>query len=167
MSIQSSKLSQQCAQLLEKEGYASARVHGNNKFRTDVPNWQARMHPDISHRYVAVASGLGSFGWSGNVGIEGYGTAIILGTVVTTADLALTFEGRDKASSFTTGSMGGDPSFGCEAWFHTMFAARIGWQESGVTGGAGFRLGGLGVDYAFVPHDDLGSSHRVSASYLF
>jgi hypothetical protein len=87
--------------------------------------------------------------------------------LVTTADLALTFEGRDKTSSFATGSMGGDPAFGCEAWFHTMFAARVGWQESGVTGGAGFRLGGLGVDYAFVPHDDLGSSHRVSASYLF
>lgn len=87
--------------------------------------------------------------------------------LVTTADLALTFEGRDKASSFATGSMGGDPAVGCEAWFHDLFAARVGWQESGVTGGAGFRLGGLGVDYAFVPHDDLGSSHRVSASYLF
>jgi epoxyqueuosine reductase QueG len=37
-----------------------------------------------------VASGLGSFGWSGNVGMKGYGTAIILGTVVTTADLAPT-----------------------------------------------------------------------------
>lgn len=87
VSIQSSKLSKQCAQLLEKEGYASARVHGNNKFRTDVPNWQLVLHPDVSHRYVAVASGLGSFGWSGNVGMKGHGTAIILGTVVTTAEL--------------------------------------------------------------------------------
>jgi epoxyqueuosine reductase len=90
VSIQSSKLSKQCAQLLEKEGFAAARVHGNNKYRTDVTDWQLRMHPDISHRYVAVASGLGSFGWSGNVGMMGYGTAIILGTVVTAADLAPT-----------------------------------------------------------------------------
>lgn len=36
---------------------------------------------------MAVASGLGSFGWSGNVGIKGHGTAIILGTVVTSAEL--------------------------------------------------------------------------------
>lgn len=90
VSILSSDLSKQCAQMLTKEGYASARVHGNNKYRTDVPDWQLKMHPDISHRYVAVASGLGSFGWSGNVGIKGYGTAIILGTVVTTADLTPT-----------------------------------------------------------------------------
>ena len=90
VSILSSKLSKQCAQLLEEEGHASARVHGNNKYRTEFPAWQLRLHPDISHRYVAVASGLGSFGWSGNVGIQGYGTAIILGTVVTTADLAPT-----------------------------------------------------------------------------
>lgn len=86
----SSDLSKHCAQLLANEGYASARVHGNNKYRTELPGWQLDMHPDISHRYVAVASGLGSFGWSGNVGIEGYGTAIILGTVVTTADLTPT-----------------------------------------------------------------------------
>ena len=90
VSIQSSKLSKACAQMLENEGYPSAMVHGNNKYRTDVPDWQLKMHPDISQRYVAVASGLGSFGWSGNVGIKGYGTAIILGTVVTTADLTPT-----------------------------------------------------------------------------
>jgi len=90
VSILSSRLSQECAQLLANEGYASARVHGNNKYRAELPGWQLDMHPDISHRYVAVASGLGSFGWSGNVGIKGYGTAVILGTVVTTADLTPT-----------------------------------------------------------------------------
>jgi len=90
VSIQSSKLSKACAQLIEKEGYASAMVHGNNKFRNELIGRKLNLLPDISHRYVAVASGLGSFGWSGNVGIKGYGTAIILGTVVTTADLAPT-----------------------------------------------------------------------------
>jgi hypothetical protein len=43
----------------------------------------------------------------------------------------------------------------------------VGWQESGVTAGAGFRIRGFAVDYAFVPHDDLGSSHRVSGGYRF
>lgn len=86
-SIKSSKVSKECANWLDGMGYPSARVHGNNKYRTETEGWQLLMPPDISHRYVAVASGLGSFGWSGNVGIEGYGTAIILGTVVTTAEL--------------------------------------------------------------------------------
>lgn len=86
-SIMSSKISKECAIWLTKMGYPSVRVHGNNKYRTGFENWQLLMHPDISHRYVAVASGLGSFGWSGNVGIRGYGTAIILGTVVTSANL--------------------------------------------------------------------------------
>ena len=90
VSIRSSKLSKACAQLIEKEGYPSARVHGNNKFRNELIGKELNLLPDISHRYVAVASGLGSFGWSGNVGMKGYGTNIILGTVVTTADLTPT-----------------------------------------------------------------------------
>lgn len=83
------------------------------------------------------------------------------------ADLALTFEGRETASSFASGFLGGDGRLGMEAWFRRLFAARVGWQENGVTAGAGFRLKGFGVDYAFVPHEDLDSSHRVSASYRF
>jgi len=83
------------------------------------------------------------------------------------ADLALTFEGREEASSFSTGKVGGDLRVGLEAWFRGLFAARVGHQEDGVTAGAGFRIAGFGVDYAFVPHEDLDSSHRVSASYAF
>lgn len=83
------------------------------------------------------------------------------------ADLAFTFEGRETASTFSTGAVGGDPRVGLEAWYRGLFAARAGWQESGVTAGAGLRIKGFGVDYAFVPHEDLGSSHRVSASYDF
>lgn len=83
-------------------------------------------------------------------------------------DLALTFDGRETASTFSLGSaVGGDPRIGFEAGYRRLFAARVGWQESGVTAGAGFRVQGVGVDYAFVPHEDLGSSHRVSASYTF
>jgi hypothetical protein len=84
------------------------------------------------------------------------------------ADLALTFDGRQTASTFSIGSaIGGDPRIGFEAGYRRVFAARVGWQESGVTAGAGFRVRGFGVDYAFVPHEELGSSHRVSASYSF
>ncbi|MFH1143089.1 MAG: hypothetical protein V1774_00925, partial [Candidatus Eisenbacteria bacterium] len=72
---------------------------------------------------------------------------------------------------------GGDVRIGLEAWYRGLFAIRGGWQESGeqltsanpgqVTAGAGFRLRGFGIDYAFVPHEALGSSHRLSGSYSF
>lgn len=83
------------------------------------------------------------------------------------ADLALTFEGRETASSFGTGLLGGDLRVGGEAWYRHLFAVRLGYCEDGLTAGAGFRIRGLGADYAFVPHEDLDSSHRVSASYSF
>ncbi len=96
-----------------------------------------------------------------------------------TCDFALTFDGRETASSFSIGIPSvtpdmqsrtffwGDAAVGIEAWYRKLFAARAGWQESGVTAGAGLRIAGFGVDYAFVPHEALGSSHRLSASYAF
>ena len=80
-------LSWEVAGLLKAEGYEARGTAANLNYRKDMPDWQITMHPKISHRYVAVASGLGSFGWSGNVGIKGYGAAIILGTCVTSAEL--------------------------------------------------------------------------------
>jgi hypothetical protein len=88
-------------------------------------------------------------------------------TATLAADLALSFDGRETASTFSAGAVSGDPMVGLEAWYRSLFAARVGWQWSGVTAGAGFRVRGFGADYAFVPHEDLGSSHRVSASYTF
>lgn len=86
---------------------------------------------------------------------------------VIACDLATTFDGRETASTWAAGSLGIDPHVGAELWFRQIFAARIGHQPEGVTGGAGLRIRGFGVDYAFVPHEDLDSSHRVSASYCF
>ncbi len=85
--IRSKDLSWELAEMLKKEGYAAKGTAANMKYRQDEEDWQIKLHPDISHRYIAVRSGIGSFGWSGNVGIKEYGTAIILGTTVTDAEL--------------------------------------------------------------------------------
>jgi len=45
------------------------------------------MHPPISHRYLAVRSGIGHFGYSGNIITKEYGSAIVLASVVTDAEL--------------------------------------------------------------------------------
>lgn len=79
-------LSWEVARILEEEGHEAKGTAANLKYRKELKNWEALQPPDISHRYVAVVSGVGSFGWSGNVGLEEYGSGIILGTCVTTAE---------------------------------------------------------------------------------
>ncbi len=75
------------AVMLEGEGHRAMATESNLRYRTEVENWQSFFPPDISHRYLAVVSGAGSFGWSGNVGVKGYGTAVALATVITDVEL--------------------------------------------------------------------------------
>jgi epoxyqueuosine reductase len=85
--VKSSRLAKALALRLQEEGFASKRVISNTIYRTEIEGWELSMPPDLSHRYVAARSGVGSFGWSGNIGIKGYGSAILLGTTVTAAVL--------------------------------------------------------------------------------
>jgi len=85
--IRSGDISWQLSEMLKKEGRRARRIAANTKYRTELEGWQLTLHPDLSHRYIAARSGVGSFGWSGNVGIKGLGTAIILGATVTDAEL--------------------------------------------------------------------------------
>ncbi len=74
------------AGFIEMKGFKSVPVIANNYYRSDTPGGLLDMMPDISQRYLAVRSGVGSFGLSGNVITPRHGAAIILGAVVTTAD---------------------------------------------------------------------------------
>ena len=87
VNVKSTKMSKEIANFLRKKGYKAASVVANNKYREDIPNWNVTLPPEISLRYLAVRSGVGSFGWSGNVGTKGYGTTIILGGTITSAKL--------------------------------------------------------------------------------
>ncbi|MBW2273821.1 MAG: epoxyqueuosine reductase [Deltaproteobacteria bacterium] len=85
-------LSEKVAALLRENGHDATAIIPNGEYRMDRPSpgylWDS--HPPLSHRYMAVASGVAAFGWSGLVGIKGYGANILLGTCVTTAELAPT-----------------------------------------------------------------------------
>lgn len=85
--VKSTQMSKEIAEFLEEKGYEAAMVVANNKYREDVPNWNVTLPPEVSLRYLAVRSGVATFGWSGNVGIKEYGTAIILGATITNAKL--------------------------------------------------------------------------------
>lgn len=84
------------AKYLEQKGHASVPVAANDVYRQDTPGGALDMLPDISHRYLAVRSGVGSFGLSGNVLHAEYGAAVILGAVVTSAELNPTDPLADK-----------------------------------------------------------------------
>ncbi|MHA1300082.1 MAG: 4Fe-4S binding protein [Candidatus Helarchaeota archaeon] len=83
-------ISNELAEWLRKKGYKAKAAACNNKYRQEIKGWQQSMPPELSHRYLGAVSGVGSLGWSGNLGIKGYGTAIILGSIVTDAELAPT-----------------------------------------------------------------------------
>jgi epoxyqueuosine reductase QueG len=86
--IISSGISFELASYLEQRGYRSRPLNSNNFYRADSsPGGILDLIPDISHRYLAVASGVASFGLSGNVLRKKEGAAIVLGGVVTSAEL--------------------------------------------------------------------------------
>ncbi|MFQ5515955.1 MAG: epoxyqueuosine reductase [Acidimicrobiia bacterium] len=82
-----SGISAELAAYLDAIGHPSYAVVANNVYRREVPGGQRALLPELSHRYLAVASGVGWFGFSGNVITPTHGAGVILGSVVTTAEL--------------------------------------------------------------------------------
>ena len=78
------------AEFLQQQGYKAVPLGANFVYRMDSENGLQDMLPPISHRYLAVASGIGHFGYSGNIIIDKYGSAIVLASVVTDRELVAT-----------------------------------------------------------------------------
>lgn len=83
------------------------------------------------------------------------------------ADIATTFDGRDTASQFGSGAAASDFQGGMEYWFSHAVALRFGTNAGTWTGGGGLRYRAFEADYAFLPHDELQNTHRISASVRF
>ena len=79
---------------LKEKGFEAIRPDMNSVYRpesgssgtTDTAN-MVDMVPDFSHRYGAVAAGLGRLGWSGNLMTHQFGSAVFIGSVLTSAVL--------------------------------------------------------------------------------
>lgn len=76
---------------LKKKGFEAREIEANNIYRpepggTDAIN-RAEMVPDFSHRYAAVAAGIGWLGWSSNLMTPQFGSAVYLASVLTSAEL--------------------------------------------------------------------------------
>ena len=81
------KISEELKKTLEKKGYIADIILPNFDYRGEGLRSTISQKPYISLRYLAVRSGVGTFGWSGNVLMKGYGAPILLGGVVTNAKL--------------------------------------------------------------------------------
>ncbi len=80
-------IAKKAANFLKEKGYKATEIISNFAYRQEIKGWRLTLPPVMSLRYIAVRSGVGSFGWSGNVGLKGYGAAILLGGLVTSAKL--------------------------------------------------------------------------------
>jgi epoxyqueuosine reductase QueG len=72
---------------LMMKGFRSVPITANAVYRKDTPRGPFDEKPPISHRYLAVRSGLGHFGLSGNVITKDCGAAVLFASVVTEAEL--------------------------------------------------------------------------------
>ncbi len=91
-----SGIAAQAASYLEQFGARAKAVMANNVYREGEGVRYVNQFPDISHRYLAVASGLGWFGFSGNVLTPEYGPNVIFATTVTDAPLLADEPLRDE-----------------------------------------------------------------------
>lgn len=77
------------------------------------------------------------------------------------------FENRRSGSQFWAGSVSADLHVGVEAGYRGLFFGRLGSDSGHLTAGVGVRLGHWDLDLAFLDHEKLDNSYRVSLGYRF
>nr|MBC8159069.1 epoxyqueuosine reductase [Alphaproteobacteria bacterium] len=90
--VQSSGIALHLSNYLNAKGHISVPVAANLVYRPSGNDGTAydpteTVFPGIAHRYLAVQSGLGFLGMSGNLITPEFGATVILGTVITQAPL--------------------------------------------------------------------------------
>ena len=79
------------AEQQRSEGHEAVNVDINANYRpeeaADDVTEMTEFHPDFSHRYAALAAGIGRLGWSGNLLTRKYGALVELGSVLSSARL--------------------------------------------------------------------------------
>lgn len=89
-------------------------------------------------------------------------------------DFVFRFENREQDALASIGAGSVDVNFGWEYRYHDAIAFRFGFANLGDSGaaqmnfgqlsaGVGIQLPKLQIDYAYLGHEDLGNTHRISA----
>jgi hypothetical protein len=88
-------------------------------------------------------------------------------SLILAADTDVFFEDRRGASQFWVETFSTDLHLGAELIFQEKVMVRGGLDAGNATAGAGFRIGIIGLDYAYLHHDDFEATHRVSGMVDF
>jgi hypothetical protein len=149
-------------------GYSSTGIGLDLGFiRRDIlPNFDvgAKLQ-DITGTYMSWSSGTNEF-IAPSVTIGGayhLVSAPLNGALMLAADGHFYFEDRRGGSQFWMDRYSADLHIGTEIVFQEKVMVRGGFDAGNPTAGAGFRLGFLGFDYAYLHHDDFDATHRISA----
>ncbi|MCH9025326.1 MAG: hypothetical protein IH931_08330, partial [candidate division Zixibacteria bacterium] len=77
------------------------------------------------------------------------------------------FESLKAAAQYWSGSLSLDTHFGLELGYRELIFGRTGFDIGKFTAGGGVDVRKITVDFAYLHHDDLGETFRVSAGYRF
>jgi hypothetical protein len=86
----------------------------------------------------------------------------IAGQIIPAFDMDIRFENRRYSAQYNLGKVSFDLHFGAEYRLKNLLAFRFGLDTGRFAAGVGIKLPKLNVDYAFLSHQDLGDTHRIS-----
>ncbi|KPJ53900.1 hypothetical protein AMJ39_02595 [candidate division TA06 bacterium DG_24] len=89
------------------------------------------------------------------------------GDLTLAAGTDVRFEEQSLGSTLSSGGVSLDLHVGAEYRYRDMVGVRLGADRGRLTAGAGFSVRMFLADYAFLAHEDLGNSHRVSLGVQF
>lgn len=99
--------------------------------------------------------------------VYGLAPRFLRGELLLALDTDVRFEGRYYAAWSSLKGVSLDPRGGLEYRYRHLVALRVGIQPGQFSAGAGIHLRFGSVDYAFLGHDELDNSHRLSALVEF
>lgn len=78
------------------------------------------------------------------------------------SDADVRYEGRKFSAQYWVGDISWDMHYGVEILYRENLAARLGFDQGDFTAGAGFLIRQFGLDIAFLSHDQLDNTYRIS-----
>jgi hypothetical protein len=87
--------------------------------------------------------------------------------LILAADADVRYEGRKSAAQYWLGRLSADMHYGAEVSYQGKLAGRAGLDQGEFTAGAGLWIKQFGLDVAFLSHDELDNTYRVSLLWRF
>jgi hypothetical protein len=78
------------------------------------------------------------------------------------ADADIRYEGRKYSSQYWIGKLSADMHYGTEVSYKGKLNGRLGFDQGEFTAGAGVWINQFGLDVAYLSHDELDNTYRIS-----